>query len=246
MGDNWDDIASWWNDEAASDPAYRLDVHPLLDELLPGSPGRVVDLGCGEGQGMRRVASRAAGEGDRQRRERVFGVDLSTELASAASTAGPVVVAELPALACFRDEAFDTAYSVYLLDLIEDHAGFFAEGARVVRQGGAMVLVINHPAYTAPGSAPLMDDDGEVLWRWGDYFRVGSSLEPASNREIRFHHRPLGELLTAAASAGWVLDTLIERGLSADTISELPGYEGQHDIPRLLGVRWIRDVSWRM
>jgi len=228
MGDNWDDIASWWSDEAAADPAYGIDVHPMLKELLPDDPGSVVDLGCGEGQGMRLVGGS------------VIGVDLSTELAVAASATGPVVVAELPDLGCFVDKAFDTAYSVYLVDLVEDHIEFFSECARVVRPGGAMVMVINHPAYTAPDSAPLLDDDGEVLWRWGDYFRTGSSLEPAGHREIRYHHRPLGQLLSDAASVGWTLDVMIERGLSADTIMQLPGYAGQQQIPRLLGVRWIR------
>lgn len=228
MGDNWDDIAPWWTDEAAADPAYGMDVHPLLIELMPDEPGSVVDLGCGEGQGMRLVGGS------------VVGVDLSVELAMVAASAGPVVVAELPALGFFADGSFDTAYSVYLLDLVEDHAEFFNECARVVRPGGAMIAVVNHPAYTAPGSAPLLDEDGEVLWRWGDYFRTGSSLEPAGHREIRFHHRPLGQLLTDAAGAGWSLDVMIERGLSAHTIRELPGYEGQQHIPRLLGVRWIR------
>jgi SAM-dependent methyltransferase len=231
VSDNWDDIASWWTDEAAADPAYAIDVHPLLVELMPDAPGTMVDLGCGEGQGMRLVGGS------------VVGVDLSAELAEAAVSAGPVVVAELPGLEFFVPDSFDTAYSVYLLDLIADHAGFFVESARVVRQGGALVIVINHPAYTAPGSAPLLDEDGEVLWRWGDYFRTGSSLEPAGHREIRFHHRPLGQLLTDAAAAGWSLDVMIERALSADTIRALPGYVGQHHIPRLLGVRWIRSTN---
>ena len=58
MSDNWDDIAVWWTAEAADDPAYRFDVHPLLLELLPDDPGRVVDLGCGDGQGMEVVTER--------------------------------------------------------------------------------------------------------------------------------------------------------------------------------------------
>lgn len=228
MSDNWDDLASWWTAEATSDPAYSMDVHPLLTSLLPDDPGRTLDLGCGEGQGMRLVGGS------------VFGVDLSLELLRMACSAGPVAVSDLPSLGFLRDSSFRTAYSVYLVDLIDDHEEFFAATARVVEQGGSLVLVINHPAYTAPGSGPILDTDREVLWRWGDYFTKGSSLEPAGPRDIRFHHRPLGDLLTAAASVGWSLDEMIERGLSADTIGHLPGYEGQEHIPRLLGVRWRR------
>ena len=237
MSDNWDDIAAWWTAEAADDPAYRFDVHPLLLGLLPDDPGRVVDLGCGDGQGMEEVTKRGAAQ--------VHGVDLSADLASIASGRGAVVVGELPDLSYFRDQSFDTAYSVYLLDLIEDHCRFFTETARIVRQTGCMVAVLNHPTYTAPGSAPLLDEDGEVLWRWGSYFESGSSVEPAGHREIRFHHRSMGRLLTDAAASGWILDAVIERGLSAETVAEIPGYVGQEHIPRLLGVRWIRDPARR-
>jgi SAM-dependent methyltransferase len=225
VGDDWDDLATWWEAEAATDPAYAADVHPLLVGLLPPDRGRTIDLGCGEGQGMRLV------EGD------VVGVDRSRALAALAS-GGPVVVSELPSLAWCRTGAFDAAYSVYVVDLLEDDRAFFAETARIIRPGGALVVVINHPVYTAPGASPLMDADGEVLWRWGAYFERGSSREPAAHRTIRYFHRPLDALLNAAADSGWVLERLEERGLSETTIEAIPGYSGQERIPRLLGARW--------
>ena len=229
MSDNWDDLASWWQAESASDPAYVHDVNPLLIELMADTGTPVVDLGCGEGQGMRLVGGA------------VMGVDLSISLAAHARAAGPVVVAELPDVSYFVDDAFAVAYSVYLLDLIADHDAFFANTARVVRAGGHLVVVINHPVYTAPTSAPLMDPDGEILWRWGRYFVRGSEVVPVGPRTITFHHRPVGTLLTAASRAGWRLETMIERPLGPETVAELPGYEGQDGIPRLLGVRWARD-----
>jgi SAM-dependent methyltransferase len=229
MPDNWDDIASWWITEAAADPTYPFDVNPVLADLLPGPVGTLLDLGCGEGQTMPLVQGR------------VIGIDLSFALAAAAARNGDVVVSMLPDLGTFKEASVDGAYSIYLLDLIRDHEAFFDETARVVRPGGTLVIIINHPVFTAPGSVPLMDADGEVLWRWGTYFERGSSLEPAGHRDIRYYHRPLGDLLTAAAAAGWRLDRLIERGLSPEAIAVLPGYEGQERIPRLLGVRWQRD-----
>ena len=230
-GDNWNDIADWWADEAASDPAYEHDVHPVFDHLMSPLGGRVLDLGCGEGQAMRRQ--------DRW----IVGVDLSSELARRAASAGSAVVADLPDLSFLRPASVDGAYAVYLVDLIADHARFFAETARVVADAGHLVVIINHPVYTAPGSSPLMDDDGEVLWRWGAYFGSGWSIERGGGRDIRFHHRSMGDLLTTAAASGWIRDELVERPLSADTITRLPGYEGQEQIPRLLGVRWRKGVG---
>lgn len=228
MSDDWDRLADWWINEVHNDPAYTADVDPMLLELLPEHLGMAIDLGCGEGHGMRLVGHES------------FGCDLSHDLLVRAGTRGRAVRTRLPDLRWLRAGSLDTAYSVYLLDLIEDHERFFAEVAHGVRQGGSLVIVINHPAYTAPDSAPLADPDGEILWRWGSYFTRGSSTESAGEGHVRFHHRPLADLLTAAASAGWKLEAMIERGLSTATIAQIPGYEGQEGIPRLLGVRWTR------
>ena len=228
MSDNWNDIADWWVEEAGTDPAYPFDVHPLLNELVDGIEGRVLDLGCGEGQGMAEVG------GD------VIGIDLSESLAARASARGSVIVAELPDLSFLREGSVDGAFSVYLVDLIEDDATFFRSCARAIRPGGHLVVVMNHPAYTAPGAAPLMDADGEVLWRWGAYFEKGSALEHVGPRDVRFFHRPIGALLSNAADAGWSLERLVERGLSEDIVRRVPGYEGQEGIPRLIGIRWRR------
>ncbi len=226
MSDSWDAIAQWWVGEVRDDPAYSDDVHPLLDDLVSGTSGPAIDLGCGEGQGMRFVG------------HPVVGTDLSIRLLVEASRTAPVVQARLPDMAWVRPNSFNLAYSVYLVDLIADHRTFFAETARIVRPGGHLVVVVNHPVYTAPGSAPLLDTDGETLWRWGRYFVEGSAPEPAGHATIEFHHRPVAELLTAAAAAGWSLEVMMERGLSSRTIARFPEYVGQENIPRLAGFKW--------
>ncbi|GMQ93966.1 MAG: class I SAM-dependent methyltransferase [Acidimicrobiia bacterium] len=228
MSSEWDDLAEWWSREVKEDEAYASDVHPILLELLPDDLGVVMDLGCGEGQ-MMRIRG-----GD------IFGCDLSLDLLRMVEANGRVVQTRLPDLGWLGDSVLDSAYSVYLLDLIQDHDGFFSEAARAVRPGGSLVIVINHPVFTAPGSGPFVDDGGEILWRWGAYFLDGSSTEPAGDGFVEFFHRPMSALLSSAAEHGWALDRLIERGLSAETIARIPFYEGQDHIPRLLGVRWTR------
>ncbi len=216
----WDgEAATWWAAEVETDPAYGRDVDPLLRELMPVPAGRLLDLGCGTG----RLLTAGA-----------VGVDASVDLLQLA--AGNVVAADIKSLP-FDAASFDTAYAVLVLEHLEDPASVFGEVGRVVKPGGRFVMVLNHPIFTAPGSGPLLDTDGEVLWRVGAYLRQGHSDEPAGPSSIRFHHRPLGSLMTVAAETGWLLERLEERpaGDAADSLLAVQG-----NVPRLLGVRWRR------
>lgn len=222
--------AAWWVDEVGGDGAYRRDVDPLLRSLLPEPlPAPVVDLGCGDG----RLAPAAGG---------VVGVDTSMDLARLASARMPVCVADAARLP-FGDGALRGAYAVLVLEHVAEAGPLLLEAARVIAAGGFLVVVLNHPVYTAPGSGPFIDpDDGEVLWRWGAYLERGWSDEPAGDGTVRFHHRPLGALLSDAASAGWALEVLDERPMNP---AGDPLLEAQRQVPRLAGLRWRRSVSGR-
>ncbi|HDL41649.1 MAG TPA: class I SAM-dependent methyltransferase [Actinobacteria bacterium] len=225
---NWDSLASWWELEIVTDPAYREDVLPLLGDLVGSMPaGVVLDLGCGEGQGARSVGGT------------VVGIDSSHVLLRSANRVIPVVQACLPDLGAIRDESVAGAFAVMVIEHVEDLEALFDEAARVVRRGGWFVVVSNHPAYTAPGAGPIYDmSDGEYLWRWGPYFERSRSHEPAGPATMVFHHRPLGDLLTAAAARGWMLDRMVERGLGQEAVRRDPTLAGQQHFPRLVGFRW--------
>jgi SAM-dependent methyltransferase len=229
--DNWDEISSWWRHEAITDLVYREDIEPMLARLIPDDPGVVMEFGCGEGQWLRWLSARGFA---------AFGCDGSLRLLGEAVLSAPVVCAALPALPWIRDRSIDTALSVFVLDLIGDVDTFFAETARVVRPDGELIVVINHPGFTAPGSGPLLDLDGEVLWRWGSYLEDGSSVQPAGDGQVVFHHRSMARLLSAAAACGWALQKLEEAALGPAAIAREPGYAGQEGIPRFLAARWRR------
>ncbi|MDH3605944.1 MAG: class I SAM-dependent methyltransferase [Acidimicrobiia bacterium] len=229
MTDDWD--ARWWISEVESDPTYSDEILPLLLELLqPRTERRYLDLGCGEGQGMRAVASSGG---------LVVGCDLDPTLLEHAVKSGPVARSRLPGLEWLGNAVVDGAYAVLVLEHLSEHQRLMAEAARVVVEGGALVIVVNHPAFTAPGAGPLIDpSDGEVTWRWGSYLESGTSVEPAGEFNLTMHHRPLGDLLSAAAAVGWSLERLVERGPGEAAAARDPLLAAQRHIPRLLGVRF--------
>ncbi len=224
--ESWDAIAQWWRSDVEGDLVYDKVLFPLYRSLTDDLSGTILDLGCGDGQAMPMT-----GPG-------TVGADESIDLLAHARANGPVVRVRAPDLRAFSDVAFDAVVSIYLVDLVEEVDRLFAEVARIIRSGGVFVVVLNHPIYTAPGAAPISDNDGEVLWRWGQYHEVGHTVEPAGDAAVRFYHRPLGTLLGAAADAGLQLMRFEERGLGTEVVEAMPGYFGQEDIPRLLGVRW--------
>ena len=121
---SWSDLSDWWLDEVGSDPACETVVTPLLAGVLSPVQGETyLDLGSGEGRVMQAVEASGAS---------VHGVELNESLAG--QSGSPSVVAQLPKIP-IRDDSYDGAYSVLVLEHLEDDRAFFTETARVVRPG---------------------------------------------------------------------------------------------------------------
>lgn len=136
----WETLGEWWLGEV-QDPAYEQVVTPLLLEVLVGidGGGLVADLGCGDGRVMGRVEEVFGAT--------VVGVELVEDLARRSGR--PVVVGRLPDIP-LADGSVDGAYAVLVLEHLDDHESFFAEAARVVRRGGFLAIVSNHPTGPLP------------------------------------------------------------------------------------------------
>ena len=226
----WEKLALWWLEELADDPTYEEEIAPLALDLLEADRGLLyLDVGCGNGRLMAKLSEQC----------RVVGCDLSLELLSQAQKFGPVFRSRLPTLDCLRSGVFAGAVISLVLEHLPDEC-LLQQLRRIVRPGGRLAVVVNHPIWTAPESSPMADPSGEMLWRPGRYFGRGFSDEPAGTQTVRFYHRTMADLLNSAAGAGWDLERVEERGVSQAQVARFPEYEGQENIPRLLGLRWRR------
>jgi ubiquinone/menaquinone biosynthesis C-methylase UbiE len=111
----------------------RVFVHlPLERDLLAGlsSPARILDLGCGEGSHMERLASGGT----------VVGVDLSLAYLRQARRLGMVTAAEGERLP-FADGTFDLVYLSHVLHHAADHRAVLQEIRRVLADEGIVIVI---------------------------------------------------------------------------------------------------------
>jgi SAM-dependent methyltransferase len=151
---------------ALHDAGYRAVVERA-------GPGRILDVGCGEGFESVRLAAPG---------RRVVGVDRSAEATAAAAAAAklgsPLAVGRMDALALgIATGSFDSVCSSHLIEHFSDPEGHVAEIARVLADGGtAYFLTPNAPAdFENPFHVHLFGraDLAGLLGRWFSGVWVG-------------------------------------------------------------------------
>jgi ubiquinone/menaquinone biosynthesis C-methylase UbiE len=181
----YDDFSSSYEDARGS--GYHQMIDDLEVELAtPYARGaRVLELGCGTGLILSRIAEVA---------KEAIGVDLSEKMAQRARDRGLQVheasLRDLP----FDDDEFDVAYSFKVLAHVTDISGALREAARVTRPGGHLLLEFYNPwslrflAKKIAGPQPIGDSrtEADVFTRW-DSPRAIRKLLPTHVKLIDYY-----------------------------------------------------------
>jgi len=234
----WEAHADWWIEGFTEgvDPEYVEQILPLAAAELDGF-GRVLDLGCGDGQVSRLLAGRGA---------RVVGVDPTwNQIRVAHERGGGAAYARSGAAALpFADASFDAVVACLVFEHIDDLDDAIAEVARVLRLGGQFSFFLNHPLLQTPGSGWIDDhtvDPPEQYWRIGPYLIEQDSIEQVElGVFIRFVHRPLSRYLNALAEQGLLLERMVEPAPPDGFLDRAFEYAEASAIPRLLYLRLRR------
>jgi len=229
----WERHAGWWQEHFTdgADPEYEEQILPLVDEHLT-AVGRVLDLGCGEGQLSRRIAARGS---------RVIGVDLAAnQITEAAARGGGVQFARGAGEALpFAEGAFDAVVICLTLEHIEPFEPAVREVGRVLAPGGCLVLFLNHPLLQAPESGWIDDQIlGEQYWRVGPYLADAVAMEEVSpGIKLLFMHRPLSRYVNVMAESGLFVEHMGEPAPPPGFLAQAPEHTEEALIPRLLVLR---------
>lgn len=179
-----EEVRRYYDDFSASYERERgHGYHQMVDELEAkiasryARAARVLELGCGTGLILERVAGVA---------EKAVGVDLSEGMAQLARDRGLDVrtasVCDLP----FEDDEFDLTYSFKVLAHVPDVGAAIREASRVTRPGGHLLLEFYNPwslrylAKRAVGPQPIADGrtEADISTRWDSPRSIRALLPP--------------------------------------------------------------------
>ncbi len=205
----WDPVAAWYDKlvgEAGSDYHRHVILPAALRLLDPQEEEAVVDVCCGQGVLVRPLLEARIG--------RYLGVDASPRLVAVAKSRHPERRAKfLVADACqpgpWADGSFDAAACLMAVHDVPDAGGLFSNVAAALKPDGRAVFVFMHPCFRIPRQTHWgWDNDQKIQFRridrYGSPQEIPIATHPGKNsgEETLFHHRPLGQILTAMGRAG--------------------------------------------
>lgn len=213
---SWGAVASWYDTMLADTESYQQKVIlPNLLRLLDIKKGMLmIDIACGQGFFTNAFAQNGA---------RVTGTDIAPELIAIAQKnstkkeAG-FIVSPADTLSFAPNDSVDAITIILAIQNIHPIHTVFRECFRVLRKGGTLNIVMNHPAFRIPKSSDWQFDAKANT----QYRRVARYLSE-SRAEINMHpgdaknaaktvsfHRPLQSYFKNLSNAGFVIDRLEE------------------------------------
>lgn len=187
----------------------RWYARPAVLDLL-GSVGgrRILDAGCGSGPLLADLKERGAS---------VAGFDASPAMIRLAQKRlgdeADLQVADLTQLLPYDDDAFDDALAVLVLHYLEDWSRPLVELRRVLKPGGRLVVVVNHPIIPP------------VMYPEVNYFATVPNEEEYDFdgvfATLTIWYRSLSAMSEAFAAAGFRILAISEPPVSPETPPEL-------------------------
>lgn len=166
-------------------------VRPAIVDLAGDVAGRrILDAGCGAGPVSAALRDRGAV---------VSGFDRSAKMVELArQRLGDDVdlrVADITGPLPYPDGAFDDAVAALVLHYLEDWTAPLAELRRVLKPGGRLIVVVNHPILL---KMVHRETDYFATTKWSDEYNFNGQ-----KAVLTYWHRPLHAMTDAFTAAGF-------------------------------------------
>lgn len=213
-GTSWEKSADWYDrilGERGSELYQAVVIPNALDLLAPQRGERVLDLGCGQGVFSRAMADLGA---------QVTGVDAAPTLIAKARTyrsRTPIRYFDRDAADLSGMGEFDAASAILCLQNMEHLETVCTSVASVLKPGGRMLWVLNHPSFRIPRQTSWgFEDDRKIQYRRVDAYSstlgIPIVMHPgkADSESTVSFHRSMETLTKAGFAAGLVMSGLGE------------------------------------
>ena len=215
---SWGKVAGRYNKQVGTRGHYFHEnvLLPAIEKLIGSlKVTSLLDLGCGQGVLERTLPASVSA---------YVGIDISSELISQAKKQtkhkeAQFFVGDATQPITELTRKYDVTVSMLALQNMENYRGFFANVGKYTRNGGYVVLAINHPYYRVPRSSgwEVLPGNGKQI-RWvSNYLTeqkipiVMDPLTPKKYQKITWSfHVPLSVYVEELAKYGFAVTAIQE------------------------------------
>ena len=240
---SWNAIAESWVSHADINDYRNFFLMPRMLEMLGDVSGKhILDLGCGEGGYARELKRRGAD---------IIGVDgsetlvrIARERAAAEGLSISFISANANELKEITGSSCDLVLAAMSLMDVEDYPGAVREIARVLVNGGSLIMSITHPCFSARISQWERPPDNrhELLFFKVDNYFDREVWEDMITRDfsapVLRRHRPLQDYVQVLLREGFLLREFNEAEPTSDELKKSYRFRKLMRIPYFLFMRW--------
>jgi SAM-dependent methyltransferase len=246
---SWEKSAAWYDrliGEKGSNIYQQVVIPKALALLAPAKTEQILDLGCGQGVFTRAIAASGAA---------VIGVDAAPSLIKAArdyATPRRIPFHVRDAASLDGLGPFDAISAILCVQNMEHLPAVARAAHSVLKPGGRMLWVMNHPCFRIPRQTAWgFDEDRKIQFRRVDHYSSPLSIpiimhpgQKDSESTFSFH-LSLQDLLTTGFQAGLRLrDT--QEWHSHKTSQPGPRAKAENrartEIPLFLALLWEKPI----
>lgn len=209
-----------------------------LRRLFPPLSGKtVLDLGCGYGWHCQYSAENGAAA--------VLGIDVSEKMLQEAqrSHAHEKITYRLCGIEEYEypESTWDIVLSNLALHYIADIGKVFQNVYKTLKPGGAFLLNMEHPVFTARvGQDWIYTPEGKPrYWPVDGYFSPGERSTRFLGCQVQKQHHTLTQILMGLRNCGFALD-VVEEAQPPEEMLDIPGMADELRRPMMLLVKAVK------
>ncbi len=212
---SWENSSNWYNQIVGEEGQYyhqKVVIPKIIGLLELKENESLLDLGCGQG-----ILGRAISE-----KSDYVGIDVSPSLVEFAkkmdrSDKHAYKVADATKKLPIDKDDFDKAAIVLALQNMADSLGAIQNAGSRLRDGGKLVIVLNHPYFRIPKqSGWLTDQVKRIQYRWVMKYMSELKVPIVTNpgkddsEETWTFHKPLSKYTEEIQKSGMMIEKIEE------------------------------------